>query len=110
MNNLYFLQSNLNFSDFKFSLLSYVTAFVLTLLFIPPVILMVKRFKLFDRPNERKEHTIPTPTFGGIAIFAGTISSLIFWFQFHSHPSIITFFLSILILLAVRMLVEAEKG
>ena len=101
---LYLLQSNLNFSDFKFSLLCYVTAFVLTLLFIPPVIMMVKRFKLFDSPNARKEHTVPTPTFGGIAIFAGTISSLIFWFQFHDHPSIIVFFLSMLILLVVGVM------
>lgn len=105
MNNyLNLLQLDLNFSDFKFSLLCYVTAFVLTLLFIPPVILMVKRFKLFDKPNERKEHIVPTPTFGGIAIFAGTITSLVFWFQFHSHPSIIVFFLSILILLAIGIM------
>ena len=101
---LYLLQSDLNFSDFKFSLLCYVTAFVLTLLFIPPVILMVKRFKLFDSPNSRKVHKVPTPTFGGIAIFAGTIASLFFWFQFHSHPSIIAFFLSMIILLGVGIM------
>jgi UDP-N-acetylmuramyl pentapeptide phosphotransferase/UDP-N-acetylglucosamine-1-phosphate transferase len=102
--NLYLLQINLNFTDFKFSLLCYVTAFVLTLLFIPPVMLMVNRFKLFDSPNERKEHIEPTPTFGGIAIFAGTITSLIFWFQFYNHPAIITFFLSMIIILVVGVM------
>ena len=65
---------------------------------------MVKRFKLFDRPDARKEHTVPMPTFGGIAIFAGTIVSLIFWFQFNNHPSIITFYLSIIILLGVGIM------
>ncbi|HLF47403.1 MAG TPA: MraY family glycosyltransferase [Chitinophagaceae bacterium] len=104
----YFLQTNLTFSDFKFSLLCYVTAFVLTLIFIPPVILMVKRFKLFDRPNARKVHTVPTPTFGGIAIFAGTVSSLVFWFQFNSHPSVIALFLSMLVILAVGVMDDLQ--
>jgi UDP-N-acetylmuramyl pentapeptide phosphotransferase/UDP-N-acetylglucosamine-1-phosphate transferase len=103
-NHSFFLQTNLNFSDFKFGMLSYVAAFVLTLIFIPPVILMVKRFKLFDRPNARKEHTTPIPTFGGIAIFAGTITSLLFWFNFNNHPSVITFYLSLTLLLGVGIM------
>ena len=109
-NHLYLLQFNLNFSDFKYPLLFYVTAFVLTLIFIPPVILMVKRLKLFDRPNERKEHKIPTPTFGGIAVFAGMLSTIFFWFQFspllqfNYHPSVISFYLSITILLGVGIM------
>src|SRR5690242_5792761 len=97
-NHLSLLQANINFTDFKFGLLTYVLAFVLTLIFIPPVIFMVKRFKLFDRPNARKEHTIPTPTFGGISIFAGMITSLLFWFNFNTHPSTITFFVSLVLL------------
>ena len=98
------LQASINFSDFKFGILTYVMAFVLTLIFIPPVIFMVKRFKLFDRPNARKEHTIPTPTFGGISIFAGMMVSLLFWFQFNNHPSIITFFLSMILLFGVGIM------
>ena len=103
-NHLNLLQASINFTDFKFGLLTYVMAFVLTLIFIPPVIFMVKRFKLFDRPNARKEHTIPTPTFGGIAIFAGTITSLLFWFKFNSHPSTITFFISMILLCGVGIM------
>ena len=79
-------------------------AFVLTLIFIPPVIFMVNRFKLFDRPNARKEHTVPTPTFGGISIFAGMMVSLLFWFKFNNHPSTITFFLSIVLLFGVGIM------
>ena len=79
-------------------------AFVLTLIFIPPVIVMVKRLKLFDRPNARKEHTIPTPTFGGISIFAGMMVSLLFWFKFNSHPATITFYLSMFLLFGVGVM------
>jgi len=105
MNNHFnLLQASLNFSDFKFGLLTYVMAFVLTLIFIPPVIFMVKRFKLFDRPNARKEHLVPTPTFGGISIFAGMMVSLLFWFKFYNHPSIITFFLSMILLFGVGIM------
>lgn len=65
---------------------------------------MVKRFKLFDRPSARKEHTVPTPTFGGIAIFAGMMVSLLFWFKFNNHPATITFFLSIILLFGVGIM------
>src|SRR4026208_400658 len=102
--HLTLLQASLNFSDFKFGLLTYVMAFVLTLIFIPPVIFMVKRFKLFDRPNARKEHSVPTPTFGGISIFTGMMVSLLFWFKFYNHPSIITFFLSMILLFGVGIM------
>ena len=103
-NHLNLLQATINFSDFKFGLLTYVMAFVLTLIFIPPVIFMVKRFKLFDRPNARKEHSVPTPTFGGIAIFAGTMASLLLWFPFNNHPATVTFFLSMVLLCGVGIM------
>src|SRR4026209_2992400 len=103
-NHFHLLQASLNFTDFKLGFLTYVMAFVLTLIFIPPVIFMVKRFKLFDRPNARKEHSVPTPTFGGIAIFAGTVTSLLFWFKFNNHPATITFFLSMVLLCGVGIM------
>ena len=103
-NHFHLLQASIDFSDFKFGLLTYVMAFVLTLIFIPPVIFMVKRFKLFDRPNARKEHSVPTPTFGGIAIFAGMMVALLFWFKFNNHPSTITFFLSMVLLFGVGIM------
>jgi len=103
-NHFHLLQASIDFSDFKFGILTYVMAFVLTLIFIPPVIFMVKRFKLFDRPNARKEHTVPTPTFGGISIFAGTMVALLFWFNFNNHPSTLTFFLSMVLLVGVGIM------
>lgn len=103
-NHLNLLQASINFSDFKFGVLTYVMAFVLTLICIPPVIFMVRRFKLFDRPNARKEHTVPTPTFGGISIFAGMMVSLLLWFNFNNHPSTVTFFLSMILLFGVGVM------
>jgi len=103
-NHFHLLQTSIDFSDFKYGILTYVMAFVLTLIFIPPVISMVNRFKLFDRPNARKEHSVPTPTFGGISIFAGMMVALLFWFKFYTHPSIITFFLSMILLFGVGIM------
>jgi len=103
-NHFHLLQTSIDFSDFKYGILTYVMAFVLTLIFIPPVIFMVNRFKLFDRPNARKEHSVPTPTFGGISIFAGMMVALLFWFKFYNHPSIITFFLSMVLLFGVGIM------
>ncbi len=103
-NHFHLLQASIDFSDFKYGILTYVMAFVLTLIFIPPVIFMVNRFKLFDRPNARKEHSVPTPTFGGISIFAGMMVALLFWFKFYNHPSIITFFLSMILLFGVGIM------
>jgi len=91
-------------------MLLYVTAFVLTLIFIPPVLIMVRRFKLFDKPNERKEHKTPTPTFGGIAVFTGMLTTIFFWYQFspllqfNTHPSFVSFYLSITILFGVGIM------
>jgi UDP-GlcNAc:undecaprenyl-phosphate/decaprenyl-phosphate GlcNAc-1-phosphate transferase len=103
-NHFHLLQTTIDFSDFKYGILTYVMAFVLTLIFIPPVIFMVNRFKLFDRPNARQEHSVPTPTFGGISIFAGMMVALLFWFKFNNHPSTITFFLSMLLLFGVGIM------
>lgn len=100
----YLLQSGLGFSEFKPALLCYVTAFVITLILIPPVLLIVKKFKFYDYPNERKEHLEPKPTFGGIAIIAGTIISLLIWFPFTPHPSVTTFFLSVMVLMGVGIM------
>jgi len=89
------LQIQLHFLDYKFALLCLVSAFVVTLLAIPPTINLIKRFKLYDIPNGRKEHTMPIPTLGGIAIVAGMITSLLLWFPFSGELGQIAFFFSI---------------
>lgn len=60
-------------------LLGFITAFTLTYLAIPPIIGVAKLKKLYDSPNARSAHDEPTPTLGGIAIFAGAICGIILW-------------------------------
>jgi UDP-GlcNAc:undecaprenyl-phosphate/decaprenyl-phosphate GlcNAc-1-phosphate transferase len=102
--HLHLLQINLQFGDFKFALLSLVTAFVVTLIAIPPIILLIKKYKLFDMPNARKEHSAPIPTMGGIAIFSGMVASLLIWFPFSNNLAQICFFFSILVLFGLGIM------
>lgn len=59
--------------------LASITAFAISMLVIPMVIRISKRMKLMDKPNERKEHKIPTPTMGGIGIFFGFFLAVTIW-------------------------------
>lgn len=60
-------------------ILGFITAFTLTYSMIPVVIRVAKERRLYDRPNERSAHAEPTPSLGGVAIFAGTICSVVLW-------------------------------
>ncbi|CAN5624721.1 MraY family glycosyltransferase [soil metagenome] len=59
--------------------LSIFTAFIIALMMIPALISIAKERNIFDEPGERKLHTARTPLLGGIAIFAGTLISFLFW-------------------------------
>ncbi len=63
-------------------ILSFITAFTLTYFAIPSVIHVAKVKNLCDEPGERRAHTVTTPSLGGIAIFAGTIFSIVLWTPF----------------------------
>jgi UDP-GlcNAc:undecaprenyl-phosphate/decaprenyl-phosphate GlcNAc-1-phosphate transferase len=93
--HIHLLQIQLHFLDYKFAILCFVTAFVVTLLAIPPIINLIKRYKLYDMPNSRKEHTLPIPTMGGIAIVGGMITALLLWFPFSNELGQVAFFFSI---------------
>lgn len=60
-------------------ILSFITAFVLTAFTIPSIINIAKVKKLTDKPGERRSHTIPTPSLGGIAIFTAVFFAVITW-------------------------------
>lgn len=60
-------------------LLGFITAFTLTYSIIPVVIRVARERRLYDRPNERSSHIEPTPSLGGVAIFAGTICAVVLW-------------------------------
>lgn len=101
---IHLLQIQLHFHDYKFALLCFVTAFVVTLLSIPPIISMIKRYRLYDMPNARKEHINPVPTMGGIAIVGGMMLSLLLWFPFNNEAAQICFFFSIAVLFGLGIM------
>lgn len=63
-------------------ILAFITAFFLTYFAIPSIIKVSEKKGLFDEPGERRSHTVSTPSLGGIAIFAGTIFSIVLWTPF----------------------------
>lgn len=63
-------------------ILAFITSFGLTFLAIPSIIHVAKKKGLVDVPDERRSHTEITPSLGGVAIFAGTIFSVILWTPF----------------------------
>ncbi|MBU6343331.1 MAG: undecaprenyl/decaprenyl-phosphate alpha-N-acetylglucosaminyl 1-phosphate transferase [Bacteroidetes bacterium] len=60
-------------------ILGFITSFTLTFTIIPVVIRVAKERRLYDKPNERSAHKEPTPSLGGVAIFAGAICSIVLW-------------------------------
>lgn len=62
--------------------LAFITSFALTYVAIPSIISIARKKRLFDEPGERRSHTVSTPSLGGIAIFAGTLFSIIMWTPF----------------------------
>ncbi len=102
--HLTLLQLDLYFSNYKFALLCFISAFVVTLITIPPIISLIKKYRLYDMPNARKEHSAPIPTMGGIAIIAGMIIALFLWFPFSNGVAEICFFFSIAVLFGLGIM------
>ena len=63
-------------------LLSFITAFIPSYFIIPSVISVAHSKHLFDAIDDRRSHTVVTPSLGGVAIFAGLMFSMIFWMPF----------------------------
>lgn len=103
------LQIDLNFLEFKFGMLAFVTAFVVAMLIMPPLIKAIHRFKLFDVPDIRKEHTAPVPTMGGIASCIGLAIACLLWFRFTNDIFIISFFFSIAVMFAVGIMDDLKN-
>ncbi len=101
-NHLYLLK--LPFIAYKFPLLCFLSAFVITLISIPVVIHYVNKYRFFDVPNGRKVHTAPIPTLGGVAIFAGMAVALSLWFPFSNDITQVAFFFSVTVLFALGIM------
>src|SRR5687767_6645129 len=102
--HIHLLQLDLYFQDYKFALLSFITAFIVTLITIPPIIALIRKYGLYDIPNARKEHDSPVPTMGGVAIVAGMMVALFFWFPFSNETAQICFFFSVIVLFGLGIM------
>ena len=62
-------------------ILSFLVACFVAVVSIPVVIKISELKKLMEDPNadERRSHTTPTPTFGGIAIYAAILIAYFLW-------------------------------
>lgn len=98
------LQISLQFGQFKVGILSFVTAFVVAMLVMPFLIKIITRFKLYDVPDLRKEHTIPVPTMGGVAVCIGMVVACMLWYEFTRDFFTISFFFSVVVLFGLGIL------
>lgn len=102
--HFHLLQLDLYFRDYKFALLCFITAFVITLITIPPIISLINKYRLYDTPNARKEHKTPIPTMGGISILAGMMTGLFLWFPFTNEVPQVSFFFAISVLFGLGIM------
>lgn len=58
---------------------SFITALFLSLVVIPPLMVLSRRVGLVDVPDARKVHMDPIPLCGGIAIAIGTLLPVLMW-------------------------------
>jgi UDP-GlcNAc:undecaprenyl-phosphate/decaprenyl-phosphate GlcNAc-1-phosphate transferase len=60
-------------------ILSFLVACFVAVISIPVIIKISELKSLMEKPGERRAHTTPTPTFGGIAIYAGILIAYFLW-------------------------------
>ncbi len=60
-------------------ILSFLVACFVSVVSIPVVIKISELKSLMEKPGERRSHTTPTPTFGGIAIYAAILIAYFLW-------------------------------
>jgi UDP-GlcNAc:undecaprenyl-phosphate/decaprenyl-phosphate GlcNAc-1-phosphate transferase len=90
--------------SYKIPILCFITAFVVAMVAMPPLIKLINRFKLFDVPDLRKTHSMPIPTMGGIAVYAGMSVALFLWHRFTGDAPTISFMFSLAMLFALGIM------
>ncbi len=77
-----------------------IFAFVVTLLVIPVIILVAKKKKLYDEPDDkRKLHKQPIPSLGGLGMFIGLILSVLLTINFAKEAPEFQFYIAALLLI-----------
>jgi UDP-GlcNAc:undecaprenyl-phosphate GlcNAc-1-phosphate transferase len=108
-NQFHLLPLDIFFNTYRFGILAFISAFIVTLIIIPPIISLIKRYRLYDMPGERKEHSVPIPTLGGIAIVGGMMISLLMWFPFSGSPEQLSFFFAVLVLFGIGIMDDLKN-
>jgi UDP-N-acetylmuramyl pentapeptide phosphotransferase/UDP-N-acetylglucosamine-1-phosphate transferase len=98
------LQINSSISHYKPGLLAFVTAFIVAMITMPPLIKLIHKFQLLDQPDARKLHAAPIPTMGGIAAIAGMTIACLLWYQFNNEIFVISLFFSIFVLAIIGIM------
>ncbi len=79
-------------------LLTASVAFIITFLAIPVVLEIANKKKLYDIPDERKVHTHPVASLGGIGIFGGFFLAILLSIRGNLNPEFQYFFASLFII------------
>ncbi len=77
-----------------------ISAFIITYLVIPVIILIARKKKLYDEPDDkRKFHKQPIPSLGGLGMFVGFILSILLTINFASQAPEFQFYVAAFLLI-----------
>jgi len=79
-------------------LLTASVSFIIAFLAIPVVLQIAEQKKLYDIPDERKVHTRPVASLGGVGIFGGFLLASLLSIQGHLNPEFQYFFAAALVI------------
>ena len=79
-------------------LLTASVSFIITFLAIPVILLIAEQKKLYDVPDERKVHTHPVASLGGVGIFGGFLLASLLSIQGYLNPEFQYFFAAALVI------------
>ncbi|MDP4261004.1 MAG: MraY family glycosyltransferase [Bacteroidota bacterium] len=79
-------------------LLTASVAFIISFLAIPVVLQIADQKKLYDVPDERKVHTHPVASLGGVGIFGGFLLASLLSIRGHLNPEFQYFFAAALVI------------
>ncbi len=79
-------------------LLTASVSFIISFLAIPVVLQIAEKKKLFDIPDDRKVHTRPVASLGGVGIFGGFLLAALLSIQGYFNPEFQYFFAAALVI------------
>jgi UDP-N-acetylmuramyl pentapeptide phosphotransferase/UDP-N-acetylglucosamine-1-phosphate transferase len=79
-------------------LLTASVSFIITFLAIPVILQVAEQKKLYDIPDERKVHTRPVASLGGVGIFGGFLLASLLSVQGYLNPEFQYFFAAALVI------------